>query len=37
MGVGSAKVRAPRLQLTDKEASAVEKTLNRALENRPQV
>jgi 4-hydroxy-tetrahydrodipicolinate synthase len=37
MGVGSAKVRAPRLQLTDKEASAVEKTLNHALENRPQV
>ena len=37
MGVGSAKVRAPRLQLTDKEASAVEKTLNLALENRPQV
>jgi 4-hydroxy-tetrahydrodipicolinate synthase len=37
MGVGSAKVRAPRLQLTDKEASAVEKILNAALENRPQV
>ncbi len=37
MGVGSAKVRAPRLQLTDKEASVVEKTLNDALENRPQV
>lgn len=37
MGVGSAKVRAPRLQLTDKEATAVEKTLNDALENRPQI
>jgi 4-hydroxy-tetrahydrodipicolinate synthase len=37
MGVGSAKVRAPRLQLTDKEASAVEKILNAALESRPQV
>jgi len=37
MGVGSAKVRAPRLQLTDKEASAVEKILHDALENRPQV
>jgi len=37
MGVGSAKVRAPRLQLTDKEATAVEKTLNNALENRPQI
>jgi dihydrodipicolinate synthase/N-acetylneuraminate lyase len=37
MGVGSAKVRAPRLQLTDKQASAVEKTLNDSLENRPQV
>jgi 4-hydroxy-tetrahydrodipicolinate synthase len=37
MGVGSAKVRAPRLQLIEKEASAVEKTLNNALEYRPQV
>ena len=36
MGVGSAKVRAPRLQLTNKEATAVEKTLNDALSNRPQ-
>ena len=36
MGMGSAKVRAPRLQLTEKEASAVEKTLNNALEYRPQ-
>jgi 4-hydroxy-tetrahydrodipicolinate synthase len=35
MGMGSAKVRAPRLQLTEKEASAVEKTLNNALEYRP--
>ncbi len=37
VGVGSAKVRAPRLQLTEKEASAVEKTLNHALEHRPQI
>ena len=37
MGVGSAKVRAPRLQLTDSEASAVEKILNDALESRPAV
>jgi 4-hydroxy-tetrahydrodipicolinate synthase len=37
MGVGSAKVRAPRLQLTDQEASTVEKILNDALEIRPQV
>jgi 4-hydroxy-tetrahydrodipicolinate synthase len=37
MGVGSAKVRAPRLQLTEKEASAVEVILADALENRPQV
>lgn len=36
MGVGSAKVRAPRLQLTDKEATAVEKILNDALSKRPQ-
>ena len=37
MGVGSAKVRAPRLQLTDSDASAVEKTLSDALESRPAV
>jgi 4-hydroxy-tetrahydrodipicolinate synthase len=37
MGVGSAKVRAPRLQLTEKEACAVEKILSNALEYRPQV
>ena len=37
MGVGSAKVRAPRLQLLEREASVVEKTLNDALENRPRV
>jgi 4-hydroxy-tetrahydrodipicolinate synthase len=37
VGVGSAKVRAPRLQLTEKEASAVERILNDALENRPRV
>ena len=37
MGVGSAKVRAPRLQLIEKEASAIEKTLRDALINRPQV
>ena len=37
MGVGSAKVRAPRLQLIEKEASAIEKTLQDALINRPQV
>lgn len=36
MGVGSAKVRAPRLQLTEKEASAVEKILEEALKKRPQ-
>jgi 4-hydroxy-tetrahydrodipicolinate synthase len=37
MGVGSARVRAPRLQLTEKEASAVEMILADALENRPRV
>ena len=37
MGVGSAKVRAPRLQLTEVEASAVEKILSEALEQRPQI
>lgn len=35
MGVGSAKVRAPRLQLTEAEASRVEKILADALEQRP--
>ena len=35
MGVGSAKVRAPRLQLTEREASAVEKVLADALASRP--
>jgi 4-hydroxy-tetrahydrodipicolinate synthase len=37
MGVGSAKVRAPRLQLTEKEATAVENTLAEALEKRPRI
>ncbi len=37
MGVGSAKVRAPRLQLSEKEATAVEKILADALQNRPQL
>jgi 4-hydroxy-tetrahydrodipicolinate synthase len=35
MGVGSGKVRAPRLQLGEAEASRVEKILAEALENRP--
>jgi 4-hydroxy-tetrahydrodipicolinate synthase len=35
MGVGSARVRAPRLQLTDKEATVVERVLKDALEKRP--
>ncbi len=35
MGVGSAKVRAPRLQLSEAEASRVEKILAEALEHRP--
>jgi 4-hydroxy-tetrahydrodipicolinate synthase len=35
MGVGSAKVRAPRLQLSEAEASAVEKVLADALKHRP--
>lgn len=35
MGVGSARVRAPRLQLTDKEATVVERILKQALEKRP--
>lgn len=37
VGVGSAKVRAPRLQLSDADASRVEKILAEALENRPQI
>ena len=37
MGVGSAKVRAPRLQLTEAEASRVEKTLADALKQRPEM
>jgi dihydrodipicolinate synthase/N-acetylneuraminate lyase len=37
MGVGSAKVRAPRLQLTEAEASRVEKILSEALEQRPEM
>jgi len=36
MGVGSAKVRAPRLQLSESEASRVEKILSEALAGRPQ-
>jgi 4-hydroxy-tetrahydrodipicolinate synthase len=36
MGVGSAKVRAPRLQLAELEASRVEEILATALETRPQ-
>lgn len=35
MGVGSAKVRAPRLQLSEAEASRVEKVLADALKRRP--
>jgi 4-hydroxy-tetrahydrodipicolinate synthase len=35
MGVGSARVRAPRLQLSEAEASRVEEILARALESRP--
>jgi dihydrodipicolinate synthase/N-acetylneuraminate lyase len=35
MGVGSARVRAPRLQLTEAEAQRVEQVLNAALEQRP--
>jgi len=35
MGVGSAKVRAPRLQLSEAEASRVEKVLAEALQRRP--
>lgn len=37
MGVGSAKVRAPRLQLTEAEASRIEKILADRLECRPQL
>ena len=37
MGVGSARVRAPRLQLSEAEASVVEKILEDALEKRPEV
>jgi len=37
MGVGSAKVRAPRLQLTEAEATRVEKILADALEQRPEI
>lgn len=37
VGVGSAKVRAPRLQLTEAEASRVEEILANALDKRPEV
>ena len=37
MGVGSSKVRAPRLQLTEADASRVEEILQKALETRPQL
>jgi 4-hydroxy-tetrahydrodipicolinate synthase len=37
MGVGSARVRAPRLQLSEAEASHVEKTLAEALAQRPRL
>ena len=37
VGVGSAKVRAPRMQLSEAEASRVEKSLADALEKRPQL
>ena len=37
MGVGSARVRAPRLQLTDQEATRVERVLKVALDNRPKL
>lgn len=36
-GVGSAKVRAPRLQLSEAEASRVEKVLADAMENKPDI
>ncbi len=35
MGVGSARVRAPRLQLAEKDAARVEQVLQTALDNRP--
>lgn len=35
MGVGSARVRSPRLQLSDEKAKAVERILAEALESRP--
>ncbi len=37
MGVGSARVRAPRLQLTDKRAAEVEAIVSQALESRPEL
>ena len=37
VGVGSAMVRAPRMQLSDAEATRVEKVLAEALEKRPQL
>jgi hypothetical protein len=37
MGVGSARVRGPRLQLSETEALQVERTLEEALENRPEL
>ena len=37
VGVGSAKVRAPRMQLSEAEATRVEKVLAEALEKRPQL
>jgi 4-hydroxy-tetrahydrodipicolinate synthase len=37
VGIGSAKVRAPRLQLTEAEASRVENILAQALEKRPEI
>ena len=37
VGVGSAKVRAPRMQLAEADASRVERILAEALENRPQL
>jgi len=37
MGVGSARVRGPRLQLTELEASQVEQVLAEALKNRPRL
>ncbi len=36
MGTGSARVRAPRLQLSDKEAEKVEQILQQALDTRPE-